>query len=255
MAQKICILGHKGGTGKTTLSHMLCHGMALLGQRAVAVLTDAEREPLSKEGRRYVTVDARSDEALVRVIEKLDSIDGWIGIIDGGANRIELDQHLAGYADLVLLPFRDSQEDVRAVIKDLERFPHAMAVPSQWPNNLWARRSADHLLAQQLDGLGERLLLPVSTVSASKMLLEDPVPTRLPTVLNNACRELARQVLEALHIVVAEAEAPVETEVEPEPEATPSVPESLPEETAPEEPSLAGAHADGAEYDISKEEV
>src|SRR5262245_42515661 len=31
MADIICIIGNKGGTGKTTLSHMLCQGMGLLG--------------------------------------------------------------------------------------------------------------------------------------------------------------------------------------------------------------------------------
>ena len=203
MAQKICILGHKGGTGKTTLSHMLCHGFGLTGQRSVAVLTDAEREPLSKVGRRYVTVDARDDEALLRVYEKLDSIDGWIGVIDGGANRSELDLRLAEVADLVLLPFRDSPEDARAVLKDLERMPNAWAVPAQWPVNRWAREAAERLLADSFAGIGERLLQPVDNVSASKQLLRDPVPERLPTVLNNASRKLAWQVRELLEEVTA----------------------------------------------------
>ena len=42
MAEIICVIGNKGGTGKTTLSHMLCQGLGLLGQRAACVLTGAE---------------------------------------------------------------------------------------------------------------------------------------------------------------------------------------------------------------------
>ena len=53
MAEIICVIGNKGGTGKTTLSHMLCQGLGLLGQRAACVLTDTSREPLIPAGRRY----------------------------------------------------------------------------------------------------------------------------------------------------------------------------------------------------------
>ena len=45
-----------------------------------------------------------------------------------------------------------------------------------------------------------RLLDPVYAVSASKLLLETQVPPRLPTMLNNVCRGLARQVLERLEL-------------------------------------------------------
>lgn len=60
MADIICVIGNKGGTGKTTLSHMLCQGMGLLGQRSVCVLTDTHREPLDPTDRRYLVADARS---------------------------------------------------------------------------------------------------------------------------------------------------------------------------------------------------
>ncbi|OYY40842.1 MAG: hypothetical protein B7Y56_15615 [Gallionellales bacterium 35-53-114] len=42
----ICVIGNKGGTGKTSITHMLCHGFGLLGMRSIAVLTDTSREPL-----------------------------------------------------------------------------------------------------------------------------------------------------------------------------------------------------------------
>ena len=63
MADIISVIGNKGGTGKTTISHMLAHGVALLGHRSVCVLTDACREPLDPANRNYLIADARSRDA------------------------------------------------------------------------------------------------------------------------------------------------------------------------------------------------
>jgi hypothetical protein len=210
MSQIICIIGNKGGTGKTTLSHMLCQGFGLLGQRSACVLTDTSREPLSPDGRRYVTADARTPEALHKVAGKLRSMQGWIGVIDGGGNRSEVDRQLDGLCDLVLLPFRDSHEDLRTVLRDLETFPHAYALPSQWPTNAWQRDAADRNVAQILGDYRHRLLHPVASLSASKLLLQKHIPDGLPSNLGNACRSLARQVMEIMEVAspAVEAEAP-----------------------------------------------
>ncbi len=150
MSRIICVIGNKGGTGKTTLSHMLCQGFGLLGQRSACVLTDSAREPLSPDGRRYVTADARTPEALHKVVGKLRTMQGWIGVLDGGGNRADVDRTLDSLCDIVLLPFRDSHEDLRTVLRDLETFPHAYALPSQWPTNAWQRDAADRNVAQLL---------------------------------------------------------------------------------------------------------
>lgn len=200
MAEIVCIIGNKGGTGKTTLSHMLCQGMGLLGQRSVCVLTDTQREPLDPDGRRYLVADARTREALGKVVDKIRTLPGWLGVIDGGGNRSEMDRKLYGLANLVLLPFRDSHEDIRSVIKDLEAFPRAWAIPSQWPSNPWQQESAGKTLREQLEQYGERLLQPVHALSASKLLLQKRIPGKLPTPLGNVCRALAGQVLDMLEI-------------------------------------------------------
>lgn len=201
MAQIICIIGNKGGTGKTTLSHMLSQGMGLLGQRAVCVLTDTEREPLSPEGRRYLTADARTPEALAKVTDKLKGLKGWIGVIDGGGNRSEMDRRLYAMADIVLLPFRDSHEDIRTVIRDLEQFPRAYALPSQWPTNPWQREAAARTVEQMLGRFKQRILEPVTALSASKLLLHKNIPAQLPTPLANGSRAIARQVLDLLEVL------------------------------------------------------
>ena len=196
MAQIVCIIGNKGGTGKTTLSHMIAHGMGLLGKHAVCVLTDFDRDKLSKVNRRYLPFDARAPENLAKVIRTLNNVPDWFGVIDGGGNRPDMDRKLAGLSDLVLLPFRDSHEDIRTVIKDLERFPDAYALPCQWPTNPWAREAADRMVQHALTPYANRILDPIPVLAASKQLLMDEVPARLPTALNSACSQLAMQILE-----------------------------------------------------------
>ena len=202
MAEIVCIIGNKGGTGKTTLSHMLCHGMGLLGQRSVCVLTDTHREPLDPDGRRYLVADARTREALGKVVDKIRSLPGWLGIIDGGGNRSEMDRKLYSLASIVLLPFRDSHEDIRTVIRDLEMFPRAYAIPSQWPSNAWQREAAEKTVDQFLSHFDDRILEPVTSISASKYLLQKTMPASLPSPLANASRGIARQVLDLLNISI-----------------------------------------------------
>ncbi|GHT83482.1 hypothetical protein FACS1894116_13400 [Betaproteobacteria bacterium] len=200
MTRIICVIGNKGGTGKTTLSHMLCQGLGLLGHRAACVLTDTSREPLSPNGRRYITADARNSDALAKVVEKLRSLDDWIGVIDGAGNRTEQDRQLYALADIVLLPFRESHEDLRTVIHDLDLFPRAYAVPTQWPNNAWQREAADRNVAQMMGAYRDRILHPVIALSATKLLLHKQLPEQCPTPLSNTCRAIARQLLEILEI-------------------------------------------------------
>jgi hypothetical protein len=200
MAEIICIIGNKGGTGKTTLSHMLCQGLGLLGQKSACVLTDTAREPLLPEGRRYITADARTPEALGKVADKLRTLEDWLGVIDGGGNRSEVDRRLYALADIVILPFRESHEDIRTVVRDLETFPRAYALPSQWPTNPWQRATADRSVAELMGAYRHRILNPVSSLSASKLLLQRQVPDQAPTPLANACRKLARQLLQIMEI-------------------------------------------------------
>src|SRR5574337_1185602 len=172
MAQIICIIGNKGGTGKTTLSHMLAQGLGLLGRKSACVLTDSTREPLAPDGRRYVTADARSRETLM-------------GVIDGGGNRPEMDRKLYGLADIVILPFRDSHEDIRTVLRDLEMFPRAYALPSQWPGNAWQRTTADRQVARMMGAHRHRILRPVTALSATKLLLQKQLPDQLRIYAKN----------------------------------------------------------------------
>lgn len=179
---------------------MLCQGLGLLNQRSVCVLTDIGREALDPEGRRYLTADARTRDALAKVVDKIRGLNKWIGVIDGGANRSDMDRHLYSLAHLVLLPFRDSHEDMRTVQQDLEAFPRALALPMQWPTNPWAREAADRSVEAQLGAYRNRILEPVFAISSSKVLLQKRIPDSLPSPLANACRRVAAPVLDILRI-------------------------------------------------------
>jgi cellulose biosynthesis protein BcsQ len=194
----ICVIGNKGGTGKTSITHMLCHGFGLLGLHSIAVLTDISRDPLLRSNRGYTPVDGRTPDKLDKVLAKLETMPDWIGVIDGGANRPDIDKHLHEVSKLSLLPFRDSHEDIRTVRHDLEKYPGAYGVPSQWPTNPWQQMAAEHTLDELRQDYRRRLLEPVYTVSSSKLLLISQIPPDLPTVLNNVCRGLAKQALSHL---------------------------------------------------------
>lgn len=198
MNRLICVIGNKGGTGKTSITHMLCHGLGLLGKKSIAVLTDIYREPLSREGRHYTPLDGRSPEQLEKIIAKLETMPEWFGVIDGTANHPEVDQKLYEMCSLVLLPFRDSHEDIRTVRHDLDNFPKAWGVPSQWPTNPWQQLAAERTLDELMQDYRPRLLEPVYSVSSSKLLLQTQVPHELPTALGNVSRGLAWQVLERI---------------------------------------------------------
>lgn len=200
MNKLISVIGNKGGTGKTSITHMLCHGFGLLGMRSIAILTDPMREPLFRADRGYTPLDGRTPDQLEKILAKLESMPEWIGVIDGGANRPEVDKQLYETAKLTLIPFRDSHEDIRTVRIDLENYPAAYGIPSQWPTNPWQQMAAEHTLDKLMQDYRPRLLDPVYTVSSSKLLLETQIPHELPTVLNNVCRGLAKQAIEYLDL-------------------------------------------------------
>jgi chromosome partitioning protein len=231
VAQIISVLGNKGGTGKTTISHMLGHGLGLLGLPAVVAVTDVTREPLSRVGRRYLPVDARRPEQLAKVASTLQGLAGWIGVIDGGGGRVDFDDDLARLSTVVLLPFRDSHEDIRTVRRDLERLPTAYALPSQWATNALAREAASRSLEALLADFRDRIIPPVMAFAATKVLLQLELPSALPSGLNGVCRGLARHAALLAGITVPD-EGPISKQTQSDPTLHDSAP-------AAERPSVA----------------
>jgi hypothetical protein len=102
-------------------------GAILSKQPAAYVLTDPHRE-LKENGRPYNVMDGRQPQELAKILGAIDTYkNGW-WIFDGGGNRPALDAEMAAQTDLVILPFRDSEEDVEAVTRDMHAYSNAFGV-------------------------------------------------------------------------------------------------------------------------------
>lgn len=159
MSNIIYIGGHKGGSTKSTTGHLLCLGAILRNQPAAYVLTDPKRQ-LKSEGRPYGVLDGRDPARLAQIIGASHSAEnGWL-IIDGGGNRPAFDSAMAEESSLVLIPFRDSEEDLEAAAQDLKDMPQAFAWPSAWPTNIHAQEAAQHLIDALAKAFPLRVLSP-----------------------------------------------------------------------------------------------
>ncbi|KFF42169.1 hypothetical protein JH25_27770 [Pseudomonas sp. BRG-100] len=145
MSNLIFIGGQKGGSTKTTTAHLMCLGAILRGQPAAYVLTDPNRS-LKTEGRPYGVMDGRDSNELAKIITASSNTkNGWL-IVDGGGNRPELDKAISTQAQLTILPFRGSEEDLETISRDLAAMPNAVALPSAWPTNKHAQEAAQKFI-------------------------------------------------------------------------------------------------------------
>ena len=208
MAKTIVLAGDKGGSGKTTSSHAIAHGLAMYGIRAFHISTDPRREILPPESRRYATLDGRDPKALGAILDKLANTTSAIALIDGGGGRPDVDRVLARAADLTVLPFMQSQTDLRVVKADLQRLPDAVGLPNRWPTQKWARDVADRELGLELEGLLDRLMSPVPEINGYVSLLRD---TGAATRINPPCKQLALRILERMGLSLYSFEAPSDT--------------------------------------------
>lgn len=136
MAKLIAFAGSKGGTGKSTLSHLAAHGAGSLTRPipTVVVTTDPE-DDLVEGDRRYVVVDGRSPVLLADQLERLLAIEKLLVVIDGVANRNYIDLILGEVADLVLIPYGPSAQDGERAAANLKAMPTAVGMPNRWPTH------------------------------------------------------------------------------------------------------------------------
>jgi chromosome partitioning protein len=79
---------------------------------------------------------------------------------------------MAKEAQLVLVPFRDSEEDLDAVSLDLKAITYALAWPSAWPTNVKAQGTAQTLIDALSLAFPERVIQePLYFVNSAKELL------------------------------------------------------------------------------------
>jgi hypothetical protein len=165
----------------------------LHGIPAAYVLTDPERK-VRGEGRPYAVLDGRLPEQLALIFTSNQSnLNGWL-IIDGGGNRPDLDIEISKNADLTIIPFRASEEDIDTVAQSLAVIPNALAWPSAWPTNAFAVTAAHYLL----EGLGkafpQRVMSPpIPFVNSVSDLLSASLVTP-----SSAVRQLAKKTFSTM---------------------------------------------------------
>lgn len=188
MSRLLYIGGTKGGTTKTTTSHLLCLGASLNRQPAAYVLTDPQRE-IKAEGRPYAVFDGRDPVKLAQIIQaSRNTPTGWL-VIDGGGNRPQFDIELANESNLCLLPFRASEEDLDAVAKDLQRLPTALAWPAAWSTNLLAQSAAQFFIDGLAKAFPTRVIeKPIYFVNSAAELLGATLDSPSTPVRNAARR-------------------------------------------------------------------
>jgi chromosome partitioning protein len=136
MAKVIAFAGSKGGTGKSTLSHLAAHGAGSLPRSIPAVVVTTDPEDVLAEGdRRYVVVDGRSPGLLANQLQRLLVVERLLIIVDGVANRADVDRVLAEIADLVVIPYGPSSQDATRAALNLDGLPTAAAMPNRWPTH------------------------------------------------------------------------------------------------------------------------
>lgn len=195
MSHTVVFAGDKGGSGKTTTSHALCHGLGLHGVRAIHVTTDPRRLVLAADQRRYATVDGRDVRQLAKIIDQLAKRDDVVLVIDGGGGRPDVDKVLAKAADLTLIPFLHSPEDVRVAAADLARLSDAYGLPNRWPTQAWAKTAAERDLDRGLGEFRSRLLSPLNEINGLITLVSEDGPHQR---INGACKSFALRILERM---------------------------------------------------------
>ena len=136
----ICIIGRKGGTGKSTLSHAIGLGAALLKIPAYVIHTDNQAFPENAQERPYALLDGRTPESLMDWINKAAEREDGLLVIDGAAGRGDLDIKIAEYMDLVLIPVIPSGNAIDEAIQHSERVPNSYFLINNMPTNKFRRK-------------------------------------------------------------------------------------------------------------------
>lgn len=199
MARIIAVVGTKGGSGKTTTAHALGHGFGSLPQPiSCIVITTDEGTPIpNRENRRYIPADGTTGEGLKRVLSPVMDRDDVFVIIDGAARRTGADEAVTRIADLVIIPLDPSPQALEWALRDLERFPMALALPTRWPSHRDTRARADRLLTQLP---AKRWLPPFPAIPKLADILDDGLYPTHASALSSSCKALAVEILHRLQV-------------------------------------------------------
>lgn len=199
MAKVIAVLGTKGGSGKTTTAHALGHGFGSLPKpiSCLVVTTDEGTNVPGRENRRYLPADGTTGPKLQRVLRPIIDRKDVVVVIDGAARRVGADEAAANLADLVIVPMDPSPQALDTALRDLERFPKAIALPMRWPSHRDTRSRADRLLTRLP---AKRWLPPFPNVAKLSDILDDALYPAHATSISAPCRTLVHEVLHRMKL-------------------------------------------------------
>lgn len=193
----VAIVSSKGGTGKTTLAHLLALGAAWRDEPSYLMHTD-KRDPITVQGRPYLYYDARTPEKLTTLVEAAINQDG-LCIIDGGGNRPKFDNWIAKSVDLVLIPVTPDQEATQLAMFDRERMidngaGQCLYLLNNVSTNAKARAFDQSIFYDQLES--DLIAGEIKSLAAVRRLnIPDAQPfSTPPTNLNNLSRHFYRMV-------------------------------------------------------------
>jgi cellulose biosynthesis protein BcsQ len=188
-------LGRKGGSGKSMISHLLAHGLSkAYGLPVNVVMTDVrEDKPVNFNPNREYFIssignkDAKQDTLeLDRIFAQTAKIPDSILIIDGGANRANIDMAFSRYCDMILIPMGYGVEDIRVgeadfwnligAVQEHEATGRVCIIRNRWPG---AERERDRILNKPW------VKLFMQKAERSSMLFPDFVP-EMPSLLDMA---------------------------------------------------------------------
>lgn len=203
MADLIYFGSPKGGVGKSCCSHLAAHGFGSglgAGRRKVIIptavaITDAGNPVPTQPGRRYLIVDGRTSKAMAQNVVPLGNTNKTILIIDGGANRPDLDE-LGQQASLMIIPIMWTDTCLSMSLDALTRFPKAVGLPNAWPREDTPKWDRNADLAALLPK--DRLLPPVPSVAKLDVIARDGWYNTYAADYTRPGRELAASILDRM---------------------------------------------------------
>lgn len=233
----IAVLNAKGGVGKTAISHLLSWVLADSGYNVVLLHTDARSEsyPVKSQNRRYLTWPLRphinAEEAFQnyhKARDQADAIENCIMVIDGGANRRNVDSLVAQDADLIMIPVGVSDGDITESIETFKRLREHREeqglgeipirfVLSNWPGErrrLSVILKAPHIARFYRQTQNVRMDTIVTSMP-SIVLVTDPTEPSMNLTLRRVGKELTDEVCKILKMPTLEDVQRVQTDQEP----------------------------------------
>jgi chromosome partitioning protein len=198
MPKVIGVVGEKGGGGKSTISHLIGHGAGSLPHPidAIVITTDPADSPVTGR-RRYLAADGRDLAALAELLRRVRDEERILVVVDGAANRSEVDKVLADVADLLIVPFGPSPQDAERAAKDLERLPGAVALPNRWPTHPDSAKAAQRWLERVPV---ERRLPVLPQINKVSGILDGEAYAQAATAVSRRAQGLALEVLHRMRI-------------------------------------------------------